>query len=129
MSQGIGAYGDSMTMQYSLWLPLAPSFGYNIFYNGTQLNWVDQLVRGGYNFGPLQSLDGGTFNGYDSGVVGYTTSELVSNNVPYLQSYVTSGAVNLVVEIMGANDFGNGQFASIYNKPRTTPTIRSPTRR
>src|ERR1700727_2905546 len=47
-TQAIGAYGDSMTMQYSFWLPLAPQFNYNVYNNGTQFNWVDQLVKAGY---------------------------------------------------------------------------------
>ncbi|HEY1599379.1 MAG TPA: hypothetical protein VGG64_07240 [Pirellulales bacterium] len=45
--EGIGVYGDSMSMQYSFWLPLAPQIGYNVFYNGTQLNWVDLLNQSG----------------------------------------------------------------------------------
>ena len=69
-TQAIGAYGDSMTMQYSFWLPLASQFNYNVYDNGTQFNWVDQLVKAGYNLGPTATLDGGTYNTYDAGIVG-----------------------------------------------------------
>ena len=112
--EGIGAYGDSMTMQYSLWLPMAPDFGYSIFYNGTQLNWVDQLVQSGYNFGPLVNLGpGANYNSYDGGVAGDTTADL-ANQVQYLAPYVSAGNVGLVVLNMGANDVGN-EYSTIYN--------------
>ena len=71
-NEAIGVYGDSMSMQYSGWLPLAPEVGYSVFYNGTQLNWVDQLIKEGYNFGgPAPSSP--EFSTYDAAIVGYTS--------------------------------------------------------
>ena len=67
---GIGVYGDSMSMQYSFWLPLAPQFNYSVYYNGTQFNWVDLLSQKGYNFGPPETILGEQLKSYDAAVSG-----------------------------------------------------------
>ncbi len=110
---GIGAYGDSMSMQYSFWLPLGSQFGYSEFYNGTQLNWVDHLVQSGYNLGPATVADGRTYNGYDVAIAGATSADL-AGQTETLQNSVVSGAAKLVVINMGANDFDDGAYSKIY---------------
>ena len=111
---GIGVYGDSMSMQYSFWLPLAPLFGTSEFYNGTQLNWVDQLVQNGYNFGPQQTVNDVPYNSFDQAVAGQTSANLAAQ-VSNLSSSVILGNVKLVVLNMGANDFNNGEYGTIYH--------------
>ena len=115
---GIGVYGDSMSMQYSFWLPLAPQFNYNVFYNGTQYNWVDLLSQNGYNFGPTASY---TYNGstyqyksYDAAVSGEKSIDLPSQ-VSTLTNDVTAGNIKLVVEMIGANDVNSPEYSTVYN--------------
>ncbi|HVU86288.1 MAG TPA: SGNH/GDSL hydrolase family protein [Pirellulales bacterium] len=111
---GIGVYGDSMSMQYSFWLPLAPEFNYSIFYNGTQFNWVDLLAQNGYNFGPPASVLGQTLLTYDAAVAGEKSTDL-SGQVGNLQANITAGNIKLVVEMIGANDFNGSPYTTIYN--------------
>ena len=127
---GIGALGDSMSMQYSFWLPLAPTFGYSIFYNGTQLNWADQLVKAGYNFGPTATYQSEKLNVYDTAIAGAYTTDLGSE-MAEAQPYVSSGAIKLEVLMMGANDVGN-QYKTIYTNaanhsynPLNDPTVQT----
>ncbi|HEY2838890.1 MAG TPA: GDSL-type esterase/lipase family protein [Pirellulales bacterium] len=111
---GIGVYGDSMSMQYSFWLPLAPQFNYNVFYNGTQYNWVDLLSQNGYNFGPSASYMNEQLKTYDVAISGEKSSDLPSQ-VDVLQPDITAGNVNLVVLMMGANDFDGAEYSTIYS--------------
>jgi lysophospholipase L1-like esterase len=125
---GIGVYGDSMSMQYSFWLPLAPQFNYSIYYNGTQFNWVDLLSQNGYNFGQPESIYGQTLLSYDAAVSGDKSPDL-ANQVSTLQDDITAGNIKLVVEMIGANDFNGSPYTTVYNKaanhsynPLTDPT-------
>jgi hypothetical protein len=111
---GIGVYGDSMSMQYSFWPPLAPQFNYKISYNGTQYNWVDLLSQNNYNFGAPQTVLGHQFLSYDAAVAGNTSSDL-PNQVTTLQPDITAGNIKLVVEMIGANDFDGSEYTTIYN--------------
>jgi hypothetical protein len=86
-------------LEYSFWLPLAPSFNYSIYYNGTQFNWVDQLVKAGYNFGPTTTYDGGTYNSYDAGIVGAQSSDVVNTELGILQPLVSAGSLHAVARI------------------------------
>ncbi len=128
---GIGVYGDSMSMQYSFWMPLASQFGYSISYNSHDQNWVDQLAAAGYNFGPNQTLAAHQYRSYDAAVAGNTSADL-GTQVDNLASYVTAGNVKLVVDIIGANDFDGSEYTSIYNSaanhaynPLTDPNVVS----
>jgi phospholipase/lecithinase/hemolysin len=112
---GIGVYGDSMSMQYTVWLPLAPLFNYSIVDNGTQFNWVDLLSQKGYNFGPAETV--GTnlqLLSYDAAVAGDKSSDLPTQ-VGNLSTDVAAGNINLVVEMIGANDFDGSEYTTIYN--------------
>ena len=132
--QSIGAYGDSMTMQYSLWVPLATANGYPLFSNGTQFNWVDQLVKSGYNFGPIvpfpvSIFNGGTYSSYDAGVVGAKSGDVVNTEVGLLQPNIPPSGLHVIVDIIGANDFNSTVTSTIYNdaasksyNPLTDPT-------
>lgn len=111
---GIGVYGDSMSMQYSFWLPLAPQFNYTVFYNGTQYNWVDLLAQNNYNFGPPVTALGETFNSYDAAVSGEKSSDLPSQ-VDTLAPDVTAGNIKLLVQMIGPNDFDGSEYTTIYN--------------
>jgi lysophospholipase L1-like esterase len=134
LGQSIGAYGDSMTMQYSLWVPLATANGYTLFSNGTQFNWVDQLVKSGYNFGPVAPFpvdifNGRTYNTYDGGIVGAKSSDVVNTEVDFLQPSLPASGLHVLVDIIGANDFNNTVTSTIYNdaanksyNPLTDPT-------
>jgi len=128
---GIGVYGDSMSMQYSFWLPLAPQFNYSVFYNGTQWNWVDLLSQKGYNFGPPVSYLGEQLNSYDAAVSGNNSSNLPTQ-VGTLQSDVTAGNIKLVVEMIGANDVNSPEYTTVYNaaanhlyNPLTDPGVQA----
>jgi hypothetical protein len=132
--QSIGAYGDSMTMQYSLWVPLATANGYTLYSNGTQFNWADQLVKAGYNLGPVAPFpsslfNGATYNSYDAGIVGAQSSDVVNTEVGLLQPVVATGDLHVLVDIIGANDFNGTASKTIYNdaanksyNPLTDPT-------
>jgi lysophospholipase L1-like esterase len=132
--QSIGAYGDSMTMQYSLWVPLATANGYPLFSNGTQFNWVDQLVKSGYNFGPVAPFpvpifNGSTYNTYDAGIVGAKSGDVDGTEVGFLQPSIPAGGLHVIVDIIGANDFNSTVTTTIYNdaasksyNPQTDPT-------
>ena len=112
---GIGVYGDSMSMQYTVWLPLAPLFNYSIVDNGTQFNWVDLLSQQGYNFGPPETVGTGEqLLSYDAAVAGDKSSDLPTQ-VNNLSTDVTAGNINLVVEMIGANDFDGAEYTTIYN--------------
>ena len=122
---GIGVYGDSMSMQYSFWLPLAPQFNYSVYYNGTQFNWVDLLSQKGYNFGPPATILGEQLNTYDAAVAGQASADLPSQ-VSSLQSNVTAGSIKLVVEMIGANDVDSAEYGTVYTRQRIIRTIRWP---
>jgi hypothetical protein len=132
--QSIGAYGDSMTMQYSLWVPLGTQLGYTIFSNGTQFNWVDQLVKAGYNFGPiapfpLPQANGATYSTYDAGIVGAKSADVDGTEVGFLQPSIPATGLHVLVDIIGSNDFNSTVTSTIYNdaasksyNPQTDPT-------
>jgi lysophospholipase L1-like esterase len=132
--QSIGAYGDSMTMQYSLWVPLATANGYTLFSNNTQFNWVDQLVKSGYNFGPIAPFpvpifNGRTYNTYDAGVVGAKSGDVDGTEVGLLQPSIPASGLHVIADIIGANDFNSTVTTTIYNdaanksyNPQTDPT-------
>ena len=111
---GIGVYGDSMSMQYSFWLPLAPQFNYNVFYNGTQFNWVDLLAQNNYNFGPTNTVLGENYKAYDAAVAGESSANL-ADQVSGLQTDVNAGNIKLVVEMIGANDVNSPEYTTVYN--------------
>jgi hypothetical protein len=128
---GIGVYGDSMSMQYSFWLPLAPQFNYNVFYNGTQFNWVDLLSQNGYNFGPTNTVLGENYKAYDAAVAGNSSADLTTQ-VNVLSPDVTAGNIKLVVEMIGANDVNSPEYTTVYNaaanpsyNPLTDPAVQS----
>jgi lysophospholipase L1-like esterase len=116
---GIGAYGDSLTMQYSSWVPKSTGWGYPLFSNGKQLNWVDHLKSSGYNFGTNTStvLYGTTVNyaRYDAAVAGAASADLASQ-VTTLQPYIAAHNVKLTVLGIGGNDFTLNGYDTIYNK-------------
>jgi len=106
---GIGAYGDSMTMQYSQWIPVAALYGMNIHSDGTQFNWVDHLVMSGYNMGPQEIFILWPYNAYNSAVAGQSSNNLAFQS-ERIAPYVAAGDISTVVINMGANDFGNGPY-------------------
>jgi len=117
---GIGVYGDSLSWQYSLWVPLSGSFGYNVFSNGRQLNWVDHLVQSGYNFGPQVDATGNG-NYYNRNVVAFggNQSTDLPAQVSSLTPHLANGDVKLAVLEIGGNNFTTGvgnQYQVIYNK-------------
>ena len=130
----MGAYGDSMTMQYSLWVPLATANGYPLYSNGTQFNWVDQLVKAGYNFGPISPFpvsifNGATYSTYDAGIVGAKSGDVPGTEVGFLQPSLPADGLHVLVDIIGANDFNSTVTTTIYNdaasksyNPQTDPT-------
>jgi hypothetical protein len=133
---GIGAYGDSLSWQYSLWVPLAPSFGYSIFSNGQQFNWVDQLVMSGYNFGPQVDATGNHnyYNANDVALGGAVSSDL-PGQVSSLQPSLASNAVKLTVMEIGGDNFTvglGGEYGTIYTaaanhayNPLTNPAVQT----
>lgn len=117
---GIGVYGDSLSWQYSLWVPVSGSLGFPIFSNGHQFNWVDHLVMSGYNLGPLVDLSGqGNFyNAYDIALGGAVSGDL-PGQVSQLAPYLTSNEVKLTVVEIGGNNFTvglGGRYGTIYTK-------------
>lgn len=116
---GIGVYGDSLSMQYSSWLPVAGPIGYPLTYDGAQSNWVDHLKSSGYNFGPNTkgTLYGQpvTFARYDRAVAGAASADLASQ-VTNLKADITSQNVKLTVLGIGGNDFTLGGYGTIYDK-------------
>jgi phospholipase/lecithinase/hemolysin len=116
---GIGVYGDSLSMQYSSWVPQSGNFGYPLFYDGTQLNWVDHLKSSGYNFGPNTkgTLYGQpvTFAKYDRAVAG-TSSDNLATQVNNLKPDILAHNVKLTVLGIGGNDFTLGGYGTIYDK-------------
>jgi lysophospholipase L1-like esterase len=117
---GIGAMGDSMTMQYSQWVQLAALYGMDIHYDGKQYNWVDHLVMSGYNFGPSLPLFGiptlPPANEYNVGVVGISSTNLLYLS-DLMKPFVADDRVKSVVINIGANDFGNGPYYDdFYNR-------------
>jgi hypothetical protein len=117
---GIGVYGDSLSWQYSLWVPLATGFGYPLYSNGTQFNWVDHLEMSGYNFGPPVDITGNHnfSNTYDVALGGAVSSDL-AGQVTSLQPYVSSGDVKLTVLEIGGDDFTINGYDTIYNHAAT----------
>lgn len=117
---GIGVYGDSLSWQYSLWVPLAGSIGHSVHSDGRQLNWVDHLVQSGYNFGPQVDLTGnGNYYNRNVVAIGGSQSTDLPGQVDNLTPYLTSNEVKLAVLEIGGNNFTTGvgnQYQSIYNK-------------
>jgi lysophospholipase L1-like esterase len=133
---GIGAYGDSLSWQYSLWVPLASGFGYPLYSDGHQLNWVDQLVMSNYNFGPLTDFtgNGNYYNSNDVALGGAVSSDL-PGQVSALQPALASNAVKLTVLGIGGNNFTvgvGGEYGTIYSSaasasynPLTDPAVQT----
>jgi lysophospholipase L1-like esterase len=118
---GIGAYGDSMTMQYSQWVPAAAIYGLNVVSNGTQFNWVDHLVMSGYNFGPTGQVLGYPYNVYNAGVAGFNSPTL-GFQVTRIQPYLATAEIKTVVINMGANDFGNDGYYDHFYAQTANPS-------
>ena len=53
-----------------------------------------------------------------------TSVQMDTYEVPYLLPYVSTGQVNLVVEMIGANDFNDGEYNTIYRMPPINLIIR-----
>src|SRR5262249_40895907 len=114
----IGVYGDSLSWQYSLWVPLAGSFGDSINFDGHQVDSVGQLVRRGVHFGPPVDLTGGGnyYNRNDVAFGGNQSSDLPTQ-VDNLQPYIASNDVKLTVLEIGGNNFTTGvgnEYSVIY---------------
>jgi len=111
---GIATYGDSMTMQYSFWVPGGQLYGLDVYSDGTQLNWVDHLVMSGYNFGPQAFLESFAINRYSLAIAAAHTEDLhymYENFGPE----ITPGEAKLTVMNIGANDIGD-IYGMVYNR-------------
>jgi len=133
---GIGVYGDSLSFEYSSWVPYSTGWGYPLFSNGHQFNWVDHLSMSGYNFGtPGVPGDfyGNSFTHHDYAVaLGGATSEGLSDQVTQLTPFLAANQVKLTVLGIGGNEFTLGGYDMIYTRaanvsynPLVDPDVQS----